>query len=73
VDPNDRPDALAVYSIGSELAMAVDGDLEKMFKDVGLSQLPICAFEVEHKGGKLPQAASVYIIPKGETPATPAR
>jgi len=64
VNPNDPLDSLAVYSIGSELAMAVDGDVEKMFKDVGDAELPACAFEVEHKGSNPPQAASVYIFPK---------
>lgn len=73
VDANERPDSLAVYSAGSELVMATAGDVERMFKDVGLSQLPICAFEVEHKGSELPQAASVYIIPKSETPALAVR
>ena len=63
-DINDRLDSLAVYSAGSELVMATDGDLERMFKEVGLSQLPICAFEVEYKGGKQPRTASVYIVPK---------
>lgn len=64
VNPNDGPELLNVYSVGGELVMATDGDVERMFKDVGSSQLPICAFEVENKGSKLPQAASVYIIPK---------
>lgn len=49
VDPNDRPYSLAVHSIS---------------KDVGLPQQPICAFEVENIGSKIPQAASVYIVPK---------
>lgn len=49
IDPNDRPDSLAVHSIS---------------KDVGLPQRPICAFEVENIGSKMSQAASVYIIPK---------
>jgi hypothetical protein len=67
-DANDRSRPLAVYSGGNELAMADAGDVEKMFKEVGLSQMPDCAFEVEHTG-----AASVYIIPKDETPAVAAR
>lgn len=66
VDANDHLDSLAVYSIGSMFVMATESDVKKMFKEVGLSQLPICAFEVENKGSKLPQAVSVYIIPKGE-------
>ena len=64
VDASDRLNSLAVYSVGSELAMATDGDVERMFKDVGLSQLPVCAFEVEHKGSNPPQSASIYIFPK---------
>jgi hypothetical protein len=51
---------------GSELLMATDGDIERMFKDVGLSQWPMCAFYVEHKRSNPLQAASVYIIPKGD-------
>lgn len=64
MDINERQDALIVYSPGSELLMADTDDVERMFKDVGLSQLPICQFEVEHKGSSPPQAVSVYIIPK---------
>jgi len=61
----DEPtDSLAVYSTGSEFTMATNGDLERMFRDVGYSQLPACAFEVEHKGSNPSQAASVYIFPK---------
>ena len=60
----EQSDSLAVYSARSELIMATDGDIEKMFKDVGLSQLPTCAFYVEHKTSKRPQAASVYVVPK---------
>jgi len=61
---NEQIDSLSVYSIGSEFAMAVEGDVKKMFKDVGYAELPPCAFEVEHKGSNPPQAASVYIFPK---------
>jgi hypothetical protein len=63
-DRRDQPNSLLVHSVASELMMAVDGDVEKMFKEVGSSQLPICAFEVEQQGGKAPKAASVYIVPK---------
>ena len=68
VDTNDRSRPLTVYAGGNELVMADIGDVEKMFKEVGLSQMPDCAFEVEQTG-----AASVYIIPKGETPTLAAR
>ena len=64
-DRRDQPNSLHVYSVGSELAMAMNGDLEKMFREVGTSQLPICAFEVEQQGGEVPKSASVYIVPKG--------
>jgi hypothetical protein len=66
LEPHERPEPLAVYEAGSELMMATDGDIERMFKDVGLSQWPMCAFYVEHKRSNPSQAASVYIIPKGE-------
>jgi hypothetical protein len=66
-DLGNQPSSLFVYSVVSELAMAVEGDVEKMFKEVGSSQLPICAFEVEYNGGKPPKVASVYIVPKGDT------
>ena len=62
--PREGPDSLAVYSTGYELTMATDGDIATMFKDVGLSQWPSCAFYVEHKGSSPLQAASVYIVPK---------
>jgi len=67
-DVSDRSRPLAVYSGGNELVMADVGDTEKMFKEVGLTQMPSCAFEAEHTG-----SASVYIIPKGETPGLAAR
>jgi hypothetical protein len=63
-DSNARAESLPVYSVGSELAMAVDGDVKRMFMDVGLSQLPVCAFDVEHKSNNSPSGASVYIVPK---------
>lgn len=69
-DPNERPDTLKVYYAGSELIMAVDGDVEKMFKDVGISQMPSCQFEVENKNSNPSQAASVYIVPNGQASAS---
>ena len=64
VSAGEPSGSLAVYSAGSELAMAVDGDIARMFKDVGHSEIPDCAFEVEHKGSKPLQAASVYVFSK---------
>jgi len=62
-DANDDLDSLAVYTAGSEFALASVGDVENVFRDVGLPQLPVCEFEVEHKGN-LPRAASIYIFQK---------
>ncbi len=69
-EPHERPDSLAIYSLGSELIMATDGDIERMFKDVGLQQWPVCAFYVEHKGSNPLQAASVHIVPDGDMSAS---
>lgn len=70
VSPNSNlrasPDPLVVYPAGSELAFAVDGEIEKLFKDVGAVQFPACAFRVERKGSK-PIAAIAYVLPKEET------
>jgi len=60
------PDPLVVYPAGSELAFAVDGEIEKLFKDVGAVQFPACAFRVERMGSK-PIAALAYVLPKDET------
>jgi hypothetical protein len=60
------PDPLVVYPTGSELAFAVEGEVEKQFKDVGAVQFPACAFRVERKGDK-PIAAIAYVLPKEET------
>ena len=46
------PDPLVVYPAGSELAFAVNGEVEKLFKDIGAVQFPACAFRVERKGSK---------------------
>jgi len=60
------PDPLVVYPAGSELAFAVAGEIEKLFKDVGAVQFPACAFRVERMGSK-PIAALAYVLPKDET------
>jgi hypothetical protein len=60
----DRHDPLAIRSIGGELAHAVEGEIEKMFKDVGSSGFPIHAFRVELRGDKPSNALNVYVVPK---------
>lgn len=65
------PDPLVVYPAGSELAFAVDGEVEKLFKDIGAVQFPACAFRVEREGSK-PIAAIAYVLPK-EEPAVAAQ
>jgi hypothetical protein len=56
--------SLAVTPAGGEFAMAVADDVARMFKDVGHSELPDCAFNVEHKGVSPLQAVSVYVFSK---------
>lgn len=66
------PDPLVVYPAGSELAFAVDGEVETLFKDFGVLQFPACAFRVERKGSK-PIAAIAYVLAKEEEPAIAAQ
>lgn len=61
------PDPYIVYPVGDALAFAVDGEVEKMFKDVGSFQFPIAAFQVERPGSKGKDTVAVYIVPKTET------
>jgi hypothetical protein len=51
-----------VYPIGAELGHATEQEVRKLFLEVGSSQLPIHAFQVEHNGGR--NAAAIYIVPK---------
>lgn len=67
IELRGQPDPLIVSLIGGELAMAVDGEVEQMFKDVGSLQFPIYAFQVERKGSKPSKAVAVYLVPKGDT------
>ena len=59
------PDPLVVYPAGSELAFAIDGEVEKLFKGIGRVEFPACAFRIERKGRK-PVAAIAYVLPKEE-------
>lgn len=65
----DQPDPLVVYPTGSELAFAVDHEVQKIFKDVGALQFPACAFRVERKLSSS-TAAVVWVIPKDEIPVS---
>lgn len=65
-DHRDHP--LVIHSIGGELAHAVDGEIERMFTDVGPSGLPIHAFRLELSGGKASNALNVYVVPKRGRP-----
>jgi hypothetical protein len=57
-----QQDALIIHSIGGEFAHAVEGEIEAMFKDVGLSRFPIGAFHVELSDGAS-TAFKVYVVP----------
>ena len=64
VNAGEPSGSLSVRPAGGELAMAVAVDVARMFKDVGHSEIPDCAFDVERKGSKPLQAASVYVFSK---------
>lgn len=64
VSAGEPSGSLAVYPAGGEFAMAVDSDIARIFKDVGHSEIPDCALDIEHKGSKPLQAASVYVFSK---------
>ena len=72
VQPDQLP-ALAVYPTGDALAYATESEVEKMFKNVGLSQIPIHAFRVEQTNSKPSNAVNVYVIPNGKPTALPMR
>ena len=62
-----RPDAkypLIISPSGSEFAHAVQGDIEDIFKDVGVTLVPIHAFRLELQAGSSSNALNVYIVPK---------
>jgi len=61
---DERSGSLSVSPAGGEFAMAVASDVTRMLKDVGHSEIPECAFNVEHKDAKPLQAASVYVFSK---------
>lgn len=68
--PGERPESFTVHSaesglVASELIMATEADIERMFAPVGLSQLPTCIIYAEHGGSQ--QAASAYVVPKNDT------
>ena len=66
VDATERLDSLAVYSAGSELAMAVEGDVERMFKSWFLCF--VCRFSPfggEKQGTTPPRAVFFYLPPAG--------
>ncbi len=70
IDLRGQPDPYIVYPIGDELAFAVDGEVEKMFKDIGSLRIPSCAFHVERQGNKPSKAVAVYVVPKDQTVAS---
>ena len=61
IEPGPAP-LLAVYPTGDALAYATESEVEKMFKNAGLSQVPIHAFRVERKDAKPANAVNVYVI-----------
>jgi len=70
IDVRGQNNSLIVHPTGDELAFAVSGEIEKMFKDIGSTQFPIHAFRVERKGSQPSNAVNVYIVPKGKSIAS---
>lgn len=61
----DKPsDALSVHPVGELFVMTDAKAVARMFKDVGHTSLPDCAFNVEHKNSRPLEAVSVYIFSK---------
>lgn len=56
--------SLIVQETGDAIAFAIDGEVEKFFKDIDVSQFPIHAFRVERKGINPSGAVNVYVVPK---------
>jgi hypothetical protein len=71
IDQRGLPDPLIVNIAGGELAVAVDGEVEKMFKD-GFLLAPNCTFHVNHKGGDA-SPVGVYVVPKSQKSASQMR
>jgi hypothetical protein len=57
-------DPLVIDPIGGEFAYALKGEVEDMFKEVGVPLLPIYAFRLELHGGNARNALNVYVVPK---------
>jgi hypothetical protein len=61
-------ESLVVSAAGGELAFAVDEDMQKMLKQIRISQYPIAVFHVDSKNGKQPANGIVYIVPRARQP-----
>lgn len=67
------PDPLLVNLAGTELVMAVDGEVEKMVKDVGLLLTQTCAISMRRQNGKPAKSVALYVVPKGDASTSPVR
>lgn len=60
---------LVIHPIGGELAYAVQGEIESMFKEVGYPLLPLHAFRIEMNGlGSSTARLNVYVLPRHGPP-----
>lgn len=67
------PDPLVVNLVGTELAIAVDSDVEKMVKDIGVLFADTCTASTDRKNSESLRSVSVYVVPKGGTSLSSVR
>jgi len=67
------PDPLVVNLVGTELAIAVDSDVAKMVKDIGVLFADTCATSAGRKNSESLKSVSVYVVPKGGTSLSSVR
>jgi hypothetical protein len=64
IDRLDTIDPLDIHPIWHDIAHATTDEIQQIFKDVGVSVLPIHAFRVEMRGIEFTNAFNVYVLPK---------
>ena len=69
----DQPDPTIAYIAGGALALSIDSEVEKLFKNFGSLLEPNCNFLADDKSNKLIKPIAVYLVPTGETSVEPQR
>ena len=63
IDRSNKEDPLTIHAIGGELAYATKGEIEAIFREVGLPVMPTQAFRLDFDV-KAPNALNVYVFPR---------